>query len=139
VPTVVIPADGAESSLAQPRTASLLQALAVKKRVAASLLAANTALFGVGVGQSLDNPADAALVLFADRNHSTASLPTSVEGQRVRLILMDRFHVTRSHASPAQGVGSCGMRRALEDALSPEQLLQPDQLLHRNESLLPRE
>lgn len=133
VATVVVPADNADSAPAQPRTASLSQALAVKKRVAASLLHANPALFGVGVGQSLDNPSDAALVLFADRKQSTADLPASVEGQRVRVILMDRFHVTRSHASPAQRASSCELQRTLENTSSP------DLLLHLKNSLLPRE
>jgi len=133
LPTVVIPAESTEILPAQPRPASFSQALAVKRRIAAPLLHANPALFGIGVGQSLDNPADAAVVLFADRNRSTSSLPTSIDGQRVRLILMDRFHVTRAHAAQAHSSSSCAMRRQLE-ASDPSGLT-----LNLRDSLLPRE
>lgn len=133
IPTVVIAAEASEIPPSQPRAASLNQALALKGRIAASLLRSNTALFGIGVGQSLDNPADAALVLFADKHKSTASLPTAIEGQRVRLILMDRFHVTRSHAAPARSASTCVLRHELEsdDAHGPAFQLK--------DSLLPRE
>jgi hypothetical protein len=110
VSTVVLPANGSsgETGLGlQPRAASFNQVLAVKQRNAAALMKANPALFGVGVGQSLDNPADAALVLFVDRKKAAGKLPDTVEGQRVRIILMDRLHVTRSHGSPARSVGTC--------------------------------
>jgi hypothetical protein len=133
VPTVVIPADSAEIAPSQPRAGSLAQALAVKHRVAGSLLRANPALFGVGVGQSLDNPDDAALIFFVDRTKSTASLPNSIEGQRVRMILMDRFHVTRSHATPAHSSNACALGHALEGAGLA------DPILNRSDSLLPRE
>ncbi|HTJ30466.1 MAG TPA: hypothetical protein VL346_08195, partial [Acidobacteriaceae bacterium] len=133
MPTVVVPAESTEILPSQPRAASFSQALTVKRRVAASLLKANPAIFGIGVGQSLDNPVDAALVLFADRNRSMASLPTSIDGQRVRLILMDRFHVTRAHATPANGQSSCALRRELE-AEEPSGFS-----LSLKDSLLPRE
>jgi hypothetical protein len=133
IPTVVIPAESNEIPPSQPRPASLNQALAVKRRVAAALLHSNSALFGIGVGQSLDNPADATLVLFADRHKSTASVPTSIEGQRVRLILMDRFHVTRSHATPARSSNTCALRRELDESNSP------DLLFSLKDSLLPLE
>ena len=58
-------------------------------------------VFGVGVGQSLDNPSDAAVVLFVDRKKFSGRLPDSIQGQRVHPILMDRLHVTRSHGEPS--------------------------------------
>ncbi len=114
VSTTIRPANGigGDSALAaaqgiQPRAASLAGVSAVKQRNSASLLKSNPAIFGVGVGQSLDNPNDAALVLFVDRRKAPGKIPDSVEGQRVRVILMDRLHVTRSHGSPVRRVGSC--------------------------------
>lgn len=113
VATVVLPANGpsgepaAPLSVSQPHAASLSQVLAVKQRNAANLLKSTPALIGVGVGQSLDNPNDAALILFVDRRKVSGALPESIEGQRVRIILMDRLHVTRSHGTPARNTGSC--------------------------------
>jgi hypothetical protein len=90
-------------AVAQPRAASLNHALALKQRLASSLLKSDPAIFGVGVGQSLDNPSDAALIFFADRRNFTGNLPdfaqASLEGQRIRIILMDRLHVTRAHGA----------------------------------------
>jgi hypothetical protein len=57
--------------------------------------------FGVGVGQSLDNPREAALILYVDRNRFPAQLPATIDGLRTRYEVMDRLHVTRSYASPA--------------------------------------
>jgi hypothetical protein len=119
IATVVLPASGPSGEVAtslaasQPRAASLSQVQAVKQRNAASLLKSNPALFGVGVGQSLDNPSDAALVLFVDRRKVSGKLPEAIEGQRVRTILMDRLHVTRSHGTPARSAGNCFSARHL--------------------------
>jgi hypothetical protein len=127
--TAVLPADGtAGSSL---RAASFNQALAVKRRVSAALLKSDAAIFGVGVGQSLDNPADAALILYVDRRTAAGNLPETIEGQRVRAVFMDRFHVTRSHGTPARRVGGCFSAGAAE----PEGAL-PDELF-RTGILLP--
>ncbi|HEY1210528.1 MAG TPA: hypothetical protein VGE85_14260 [Terracidiphilus sp.] len=78
----------------------LAQAVTVKNQVAANLMQQNPAFFGVGVGQSLDNPREAALVIYVDRNRLPAQLPATVDGLRVRYIVMDRLHVTRSYAAP---------------------------------------
>jgi len=116
IPTVVLMApaqsgDSTAQATAPPisplRSSTLNQALAAKQRNAAALFKSNPAIFGVGVGQSLDNPADAALVLYVDRKKVAGTLPEFVEGQRVRVILMDRLHVTRSHGSPAHTASSC--------------------------------
>jgi hypothetical protein len=103
----VLPANADSAAASQPRAASLAQVLAVKQHNAAALLKSNPAIFGVGVGQSLDNPGDAALVLFVDRRKVAGNLPESVDGQRVRVIVMDRLHVTRSHGLPARSMGTC--------------------------------
>jgi hypothetical protein len=64
----------------------------------------NGAIFGVGVGQSLDNPREAALVIYVDRSMLPKDLPQTLDGVRTRYIVMDRLHVTRSYmtAGPAQ-------------------------------------
>jgi len=110
VPTMVVQANGSPAETQQPRGAALAQAIAAKQRNAAAILKANPAIFGVGVGQSLDNPADAAIMLFVDRTKAPGKLPESVEGQRVRVILMDRLHVTRAHGQPESSVSSCQSR-----------------------------
>lgn len=120
VATQVLPADPASAQTpAQPRAASFSQALAAKQRIAAGLMKANPAIFGVGVGQSLDNPGDAALVFFVDRSKSVGKLPDWIEGQRVRPILMDRLHVTRSHGSPAHRNG-CSSERTWGSSTDPD-------------------
>jgi hypothetical protein len=111
VATIVLPATGqwtdstSGAAPPQPRAASLSQVLAVKQKVAASVLKSSPTFFGVGVGQSLDNPNDAALILFVDRKKYEGKLPDILEsmgGQRLRILLMDRLHVTRSHGSTAR-------------------------------------
>jgi hypothetical protein len=81
---------------------ALAQAASVKNQAAANLMRQNPAFFGVGVGQSLDNPREAALVIYVDRNHLPAQLPATVDGLRIRYIVMDRLHVTRSYAAPSR-------------------------------------
>lgn len=80
--------------------AALAQALAVKRQAARGLMERNPAFFGVGVGQSLDNPREAALVIYVDRKRVPADLPQTVGGVRTRFVVMDRLHVTRSFAVP---------------------------------------
>jgi hypothetical protein len=85
-----------------PSSSALGQAAAVKNQVAASLMRRNPDFFGVGVGQSLDNPKEAALVIYVDRNHLPARLPATVDGLRTRYVVMPRLHVTRFYASPSR-------------------------------------
>ncbi|MGO9317380.1 MAG: hypothetical protein ACLPXT_14560 [Terracidiphilus sp.] len=82
-------------------SSALAQAAAIKNQLAASLMRQNPAFFGVGVGQSLDNPREATLVIYVDRNRLPAQLPASVNGLRTRFVVMDRLHVTRSYAAAA--------------------------------------
>ena len=108
--TVVIPttpqavASGTAPASVSVSDASLTQdtlnaALSVKQRVAGRLMQQNPSFFGVGVGQSLDNPREAALVVYVDRNRVPAQLPETIEGLRTRYIVMNRMHVTRSYAT----------------------------------------
>jgi hypothetical protein len=119
VRTVVIPTDahavafGAApmaipvSSAPALSTASLNQALSIKRQVSRGLMQQNPAYFGVGVGQSLDDPKEAALVIYVDRKYVPADLPQTVNGLRTRYVVMDRFHVTRSFAVPFEVRSHC--------------------------------
>ena len=91
--------------------AELAAAVAVKQRVARNLLRQDPAFFGVGVGQCLDNPREAALVIYVDRNRIPANLPQTVAGLRTRYVVMNRLHVTRSWRSPSQAQTHCGPGR----------------------------
>ena len=84
------------------------QAVAVKQQVAQTLMKQNPAFFGVGVGQSFDNPREAALVIYVDRRQVPAALPPTIDGLRTRYIIMDRLHVTRSYLmGPVRSQGHC--------------------------------
>ncbi len=120
VRTVVIPttskavADGSAPASAleanQPAALSgtaLNAAVSVKQQIAKSLLRSNPSFFGVGVGQSYDNPRDAVLVIYVDRREVPASLPATIGGLRTRYIIMDRLHVTRSYAKGLQTRSRC--------------------------------
>jgi hypothetical protein len=83
------------------------QAVVTKQQIAQSLMQQNPAFFGVGVGQSLDNPKEAALVIYVDRRKVPAQLPTTIDGMRTRYVVMDRLHVARSYAAPLQSRSHC--------------------------------
>jgi hypothetical protein len=87
--------------------AALNAAMAVKQSVAHGLMRRNPAFFGVGVGQSLDNPKEAALVIYVDRKRVPAEMPLIIGGLRTRYVVMDRLHVTRSYAAPTQSRLHC--------------------------------
>ena len=114
VRTVVIPATAQSvatgtapaSSMAAGRypaleAAALNRAVATKQQIAQTLMRQNPPFFGIGVGQSLDNPKEPALVIYVDRNQIPSQLPPTIDGVRVRYVLMERLHVTRSYAAGA--------------------------------------
>lgn len=88
-----------KSSFSPLQGTALSHAIATKQAVAQNLMKQNPAFFGVGVGQSLDNPSEAALVVYVDRDHVPAQLFPIIEGLRVRYVIMERFHVTRSYST----------------------------------------
>ena len=81
--------------------AAISRAVEVKEQAARSLMEKDSAIFGVGVGQSLDNPREAALVLYVDKNRMPSQLPQAIDGLRTRFVIMDRMHVTRSYSTAA--------------------------------------
>jgi hypothetical protein len=96
---------------ALPRS-ELDRAASIKQKVAPGLMQRNPAFFGVGVGQSLDDPREPALVIYVDRKNVPAQLPQSIEGLRTRYVVMDRLHVTRSYMSTFTPGAHCMPHRA---------------------------
>lgn len=90
--------------------ATLRQAIGIQQQIAGSLMKQTPAFFGVGVGQSLDNPQEAALVIYVDKNQVPATLPQTIDGLRTRYIIMERLHVTRSYLSAVPRRSDCGVR-----------------------------
>lgn len=87
--------------------AALGSAIAIKQKNSSKLMQQNPAVFGVGVGQSLDNPKEAALVIYTDRKKLPVELPQTIGGLRTHYIAMDRLHVTRAYSSAVQSRPRC--------------------------------
>jgi hypothetical protein len=145
VRTVVIPTNAHAVSLGTAPLANSLagapalggavlsQALAVKRQAARTLMARNPAFFGVGVGQSLDNPREAAVVIYVDRadvdrTSNPLTLPQTVGGLRTRYVIMDRLHVTRSYATTVQSSRHCLPTTGGEKEFDPAHLDRPLEL-----------
>ncbi len=96
-----IPTQVHDAPAAAPDAAALARVLRVRDRRSTSLFALSPAIFGLGVGLSADNPADPALILFVDRNQPAPTLPNSIDGERLRIIRMERPHVTRGRGQAA--------------------------------------
>ena len=109
VATGTAPQSSVQSNALPPLAPAVFnQAVAVKQQVAQTLMKQNPAFFGVGVGQSFDNPREAALVIYVDRSQVPATLPLTINGLRARYIVMDRLHVTRSYLlGPVRSQGHC--------------------------------
>jgi hypothetical protein len=93
------PSTAATAGLPPLSASAMAPALAAKHQIARKLLQQNPSFFAIGVGQSFDNPREAALVIYVDRRHIPTQLPSTLNGVRTRYILMDRLHVTRSYAA----------------------------------------
>ncbi|MDR3726558.1 MAG: hypothetical protein P4K86_05910 [Terracidiphilus sp.] len=87
--------------------AALSSAIAIKQKMSSKLMQQNAAIFGVGVGQSLDNPKEPALVIYTDRKKLPTELPQTVGGIRTQYIAMDRLHVTRAYSTSVQSRPRC--------------------------------
>ncbi len=111
-----------EGNVAGLPGAVLNAAVGVKQQQARSLMGQYPAFFGIGVGQSLDNPKEAALVIYVDRKHIPAQLPLTLNGLRTRYVVMDRLHVTRSYAAPIASKRHCVPHPAPNQAFSFDHL-----------------
>jgi hypothetical protein len=118
VRTLVIPTDAATLNAGlQPTTlpqtegihlpAEVLRAAAAVQRQFAPQLMADPAFFGVGVTQSYDNPAEAALLVLVDLTKTPQSMPDLAGGLRVRYMRVNRLHVTRSKFAPVERAPLC--------------------------------
>jgi hypothetical protein len=103
---------------------ALNQAIAAKEQVAPNLMKQNPAFFGIGVGQSLDNPREAAMVIYVDRTQVPAALPATINGLRTRYVIMNRLHVTRSYlGGPIRQQSHCMARPRAGQTNSPDNSL----------------
>ncbi len=118
--TLVIPTDAASMSAGTEPTilppvegihlpAEVLRAAAGVQRQFAPQLMADPAFFGVGVTQSYDNPAEAALLVLVDLTKTPQSMPDQVGGLRLRYLRVNRLHVTRSKLAPAEQAPRCAL------------------------------
>ncbi len=73
-------------------------------------LMTDPAIFGVGVAQSRDNPADPALLVLIDIGRAPRSMPDTLGGLRIRYLRLHRFHVTQSKNSGAHPASSCALK-----------------------------
>lgn len=92
-------------------SAALAHATAVAHNVAQQLMS-DPAIFGVGVTQSRDDPAEAALLVLVDMNRSPQSMPATVGGLRVVYLRMHRFHTTLSKWATGHRTSACSVQRA---------------------------
>ena len=107
VSTGSAPATPTDAGLPALAANAYAQAIAVKRQVSRKLMQQNPAFFAIGVGQSLDDPREAALIVFVDRAKIPAQLPATINGLRTRYVIMDRLHVTRSYAESFPAIHAC--------------------------------
>lgn len=74
------------------------------------------AIFGVGVAQSLDNPAEPALLLLVDPNKTPRAMPVTIGGMRVRYMSLHPFLVTKSKYAGTHPTPSCAIKKMLAPA-----------------------
>jgi hypothetical protein len=92
--------------------AELAKAKSVEEQVAPRLMS-DPAIFGVGVTQSEDDPAEAALLVLVDIGRSPRAMPATMGGLRVRYMKLHRFHTTRAKGFPASRTTSCSLKGLL--------------------------
>jgi hypothetical protein len=93
--------------------AALAGATAVERSVAPGLMG-DPAIFGVGVTESRDNPAEPALLVLVDMGKNPAAMPVTVGGLRVVYMRMHRFHTTLSKWATGRPASACeveGLKR----------------------------
>lgn len=89
--------------------AALAHAKSVVQRVASQLMN-DPAIFGVGVTQSRDNPAEAALLVLVDIGRAPQSLPATIDGLRVQVLRLHRFHTTRARGFAPERTTACSLK-----------------------------
>lgn len=104
--------------------AALASATSIEQSAAPQLMK-DPAIFGVGVTQSLDNPAEAALLVLVDMGRTPQSMPATLGGLRVRYLRLHRFHTTRTLESTAGQPNACSLK-GLQPAPGLLRLHRPD-------------
>jgi hypothetical protein len=89
--------------------AALAGATSIEQSVAPQLMA-DSAIFGVGVTQSLDNPAEAALFVLVDIGRNPHSMPATLGGLRVQYLRLHRFHTTRARDAESAPANACSLK-----------------------------
>jgi hypothetical protein len=97
-------------------SSTVWHAISTKRRITRTLMQQNPAFFGIGVGQSLDDPRQPALVVYVDRNRMPAQLPATLAGMRTHYVIMNRLHVTRSYAAAFPAAHHCVPHQARSGA-----------------------
>jgi hypothetical protein len=88
---------------------ALAHAQSVVQQVASRLMT-DPAIFGVGVTQSRDNPAEAALLVLVDIGRTPRSLPPAIDGLRVQVLRLHRFHTTRARDFAPERTTACSLK-----------------------------
>jgi hypothetical protein len=91
-------------------SASLLAGANAVVREYAPKLLRDPAIFGVGITQSQDSPAEPALLVLVDLSTAPQSTPATIGGLRVRYRKLNRFHVTQSKYAGASHASSCALK-----------------------------
>ncbi len=88
---------------------ALAHAKLIARQVAPALMT-DPAIFGVGVTQSRDNPAEAALLVLVDIGRTPRSMPATVDGLRVQYLRLHRFHTTRARGFAPARTTACSLK-----------------------------
>ncbi|HEY1498467.1 MAG TPA: hypothetical protein VGF88_02715 [Acidobacteriaceae bacterium] len=86
--------------------AALAGATSLERTIAPQLMA-DPAIFGVGVTQSRDNPAEPALLVLVDIGRNPHAMPPTIGGLRVVYMHLHRFHTTLSKYATAPHPSAC--------------------------------
>lgn len=103
---------------------ALASAKAVVSQYAPRLLK-NSAIFGVGVAQSLDDPQQPAILVLVDPDTASQTMPATLGGLRVRYMKLHRFHVTRSKYAGANAAPSCALKKLTGVGIANRGLITP--------------
>jgi len=101
-------ATSAQAQIVVSPTAEILQAAAVARDSGAAALLAYPQVHALGVGPSLDEPGQAAILLVVPKTASLTGLPSQVNGQRTRIVQTEDI--------PHEGVLSSAESAALVQA-----------------------
>jgi len=89
--------------------AALAHAKSIVQQVASGLMT-DPAIFGVGVTESRDNPAEAALLVLVDIGRNPQSMPATIDGLRVQYLRLHRFHTTRARGMAPERTTACSLK-----------------------------